>query len=550
MAFTASTIFEADIGAGASTNGGGFDPANANMATDLAATLGTGSSPVVTSASYTFVSTDVNHHVFIKSGTNWTPGWYPIVSVSAGAATLNAAIGAVRLVEPAATTYNSVAGCATTASPTSGTWTIDYSQGAAPYSYTDMVIGGTTTQFTSVAHPVGKNLVGNVISVNSGTNFTVQRVLVTSTSGTTATCDKSLGTAAASGGGATLGGALSHSAIFWGMTLVAGMQLFVKYSATPYLFGSSNNVDGGKISFSTGIGVLIMQGYDTTRTIGNTDSNRPIFRANANSITMCSITNNPGLQVLNFVFDNPAAHTAVGGFHASSGWTRLSRCKFDGMTDWAADNTATCSYFEDLEVVNGVSSSNPHLILTAGSIARRCIVRACTGTAAAMSGQASWEDCIVYNVGGVGIALGSNGASAKRCLVHTTVSHGITAASLTDVEDCIVWGAGTAGTIYGVSLTATSQSARLIRSRLGNNRTADYINLFRAELVTGYLHLTVDPCTNAAGGDFSLNNTTGGGADCRGLALTFPGGTTISYPDIGAIQHADPVVVNSTYFSF
>ena len=49
---------------------------------------------MITWTNYSFVAGDVGSLLFIKSGTNWIPGWYPIASVLAGVATLNAAIGA------------------------------------------------------------------------------------------------------------------------------------------------------------------------------------------------------------------------------------------------------------------------------------------------------------------------------------------------------------------------------------------------------------------------------------------------------------------------
>src|SRR6185369_12331568 len=111
------------------------------------------------SASYNFQAGDVGHLLFIGAGTNWTVGFYPIVSVAANAATLDASIGAACSIQAVA---NTVAGVATVASPTSGTWSVCYVRSAAAgISYTDMVIGGTTTTYTSAANPVGKNLVGN-----------------------------------------------------------------------------------------------------------------------------------------------------------------------------------------------------------------------------------------------------------------------------------------------------------------------------------------------------------------------------------------------------
>lgn len=78
--------------------GGGFNPGNANFLADLACAGAGGkeansATPEVSSASYNFVSTDVSAWLYIKSGTNWTPGWYQISSVAANKATLSAAVG-------------------------------------------------------------------------------------------------------------------------------------------------------------------------------------------------------------------------------------------------------------------------------------------------------------------------------------------------------------------------------------------------------------------------------------------------------------------------
>jgi hypothetical protein len=49
-----------------------------------------------------------------------------------------------------------------------------------------------------------------------------------------------------------------------------------------------------------------------------------------------------------------------------------------------------------------------------------------------------------------------------------------------------------------------------------------------------------DPFTNAAGGDFTLNNTAGRGALLRAAGYyPIAGGSQIGYPDIGAYQHQD-----------
>mgnify|MGYP001587216849 CR=1 FL=1 len=97
MALVGTSIIEINAGATANNvNAGGFNPANANMLTDLTTDAGTGNgnSPVVSSASYTFVAGDVGYKLFVKSGTDWYPNrWFTIASVAGGKATLSAAIG-------------------------------------------------------------------------------------------------------------------------------------------------------------------------------------------------------------------------------------------------------------------------------------------------------------------------------------------------------------------------------------------------------------------------------------------------------------------------
>jgi len=167
MALTAGTIWA--MSATATTgnvNGGGFNIANTNFLTDLAATSATGNSPVVTSATYTFVAGDVNNWIYIKAGTNWTVGWYQITSVTAGAATINATIGAAiaSIGSTGVVSYNTVAGCATVASPTAGTFGVDYSQTdtAVINGITDFASTASSTTLTSATAGFTPVMVGNI----------------------------------------------------------------------------------------------------------------------------------------------------------------------------------------------------------------------------------------------------------------------------------------------------------------------------------------------------------------------------------------------------
>jgi hypothetical protein len=101
------------------------------------------------------------------------------------------------------------------------------------------------------------------------------------------------------------------------------------------------------------------------------------------------------------------------------------------------------------------------------------------------------------------------------------------------LQNCISEG----NTGAGFSLPSTADSIYL-------NNCATYNN---GSSITGAFNnlnpiaYTASAFTNAAGGDFSLNNTAGGGAALRGMGAPgpFPGGMT-GYADVGALQSQAP----------
>lgn len=288
-------------------NGGGFNTRNANMLTDGAATSATGNSPVFSSASYNFVANDVGHWIYIKSGTNWTSGWYKIDSLSGNNAVLQAAIGQATVIDGNLRfTTNGSAGCATTGSPTGATWSVDYSRkDGAGFTGTDLT--GTTTACTSVANPFGPQMVGNVMHITAGTGQTNGWYEIVSVSVVTATLDRSAGasyslTTYHTGGAISLGATgsgIGDSAFFTavpGGTLGYG-RCFIKGPAT-YTLGetvSMNNSTAGQI----------FEGYTTT--FGDRPSiasaNQPTIDSGATIFSIADNGNNfPCAQYMNITF--------------------------------------------------------------------------------------------------------------------------------------------------------------------------------------------------------------------------------------------------------
>lgn len=262
-------VYEIRSGATAGNLGGGaFNPQNANFLADGAATVATGNSPVFTSTSYNFVAGDVGAWLYIKSGTNWTPGWYQIASVASNAATLSASIGQGVQISNNRFITQTVAGIATTASPTSGTWGIDYSQQNAAQ-FTNNVLTGTTTTCTDATNPFGVQMVGNFICISTGTGVTAGWYEIVSVSGVTATLDRTAGATYSActyylGGAVSLGGVTAGitDAVFLALgsgAATSGSRFFIKKGT--YTFGQTINPSvSGNSSWP-----VIIEGYNSIR---------------------------------------------------------------------------------------------------------------------------------------------------------------------------------------------------------------------------------------------------------------------------------------------
>lgn len=413
----------------ANANGGGFDFGNANFATDLACTSATGNAPVCTSASFNFVSAQNGAQLFIQSGgtylnsyggTTATTGngcWYLISSVAANALTVDATLG-----HAVCTDRNSgnpsprfrastVAGVATTASPTSGVWGIDYSQlDVAPFANTDLAsVTGTTNPctVTSAGTPVDKTWVGNGIHISAGTNWTKAWNEVVSVSVVTATLDAACGSSAAItagtfkvGGAISLGSATASQTdgnFLFGAWIVGGNRIFVK-TAT-YTMGASSTIAAGTAS-----NPVAMEGYQTTR------GDRPSI-ANAPTLAFTTLAMTLGANVSLY-------NLSITGTPA----TLLT----------AAAN----SLLSNVKIVNSSTTAN-----------RLGVIVAASGVV--------FENVEIVSYRGRAISKGAGGFFAHGCYLHDSdIAILDTAAAAFTVQNCIISGNVTAG--YSNSAAETS----------------------------------------------------------------------------------------------
>lgn len=550
MALAATTIFEVETTGSDTLNGGAFDPGQtAGFFTDGAATVATGTAPVFTSASYNFIAGDVGAWVFVASGTNWTPGWYKIASVGANAATLTATIGAAVVSTGAAGASvaiglqpSTVAGCATTASPTGATWSIDYSQqAAAQFAYTDLASAGAGLTVSSALKPFAKQQVGNSIVITGGTNFTTGRYVIASVAAAVATVvgpgNITTGVGASGTGGqggalASLGQVAAH--------VVAANQTFQK-TGTYTITSASTNIAAG--CWSTNLNTILVEGYSAVRgdlsafgaagtlptNIASGISTFTLFTNSLSSGTIrsiifdgASLTGSRAVSASMALYNVHAKNCLNSGlFSAQALDSAYIRCSVTGCTTAGAAFNGSGFFFACVAYSNTVSG-----FISAAAFATcdyvHCLSYNNSGASsdgfAPLNQLSSLVNCTAYGNGRDGFRLITNtGFQAVNCVAESNTGAGFT---LNAANDALFLCAGYNNTGGNTVFTSATKLLSL-----------------------GFLTGSGSFFTNAAAGDFSLNNTAGAGALLRaaGYPGLFPGGLTTGYSDIGAAPHADPV---------
>lgn len=441
---------------------------------------------------------------------------------------------------------------------TSGVPGTDYSQqDAAQVAYTDLVIDPTTnTNCTSVATPFTAAHVGNVINVTGGTGFTVQRTQIISVSTGIATCDKSLGTLASTGGTGNLGGGLATIGTAGLLPLVAGNIIWIKYHATNVYSSTSTtaNVANGRLSVTVGTATLpvVIRGYDVTH--GDVTGNRPTLRWGVNATSTGLITHSGGHIISNIIIDGNRLNFTLtrgmslsgtgivdnvkvmgfntGGILVSSATHIVSNCEFTDVSVNSAFNLTGAS--QECNLINCYFHDNGSDAVTSSQPAR-LIVMGCTfdtTTGVHISSPATASDspvvtnCTFYNATGNAVLLQVDAPAVfTNCVFESNGTYGIatSAAGTADslvMRNCAFYNNG----------TAPYDSTKV----LARNVSGEILNTTGTFFVDGPNQL------------FAPNATANQGALIRNIAVTLPGGL-VTYRDLGSIQHQDSGGGSTTY---
>jgi len=410
----------------------------------------------------------------------------------------------------------------------------DYSKQDSPqFTYTDLVIDGTTnTKCTSAAHPFDSNSPGNIINVTGGTGFTVQRVQIVSVAGSTATCDKSLGTLSSTGGTGNLGGGL--------LTIGAANGLVVA--------GNKVHVKSGTYTLTASLTISVVYqliGFGTTH---NDSGTKPLITTSTNSVNLISISN--GVSLINLSLSNTAGTRGAG--ISVSGTTNpgfnVINCVLDGFSVGIdGDNSSFGAAGANVQGTEIKNCTSHGILLFFGSLIQGCYIHGNTGDGVQCNNQGvtAIDRCIITANGARGISPNSTSTTfvISNCTIANNTSDGIgnaNASSSLIIYNNIIYGNGGWGINVAIGNTSSSRLFVQINNAFGSNtsgnrQTSGNVPLFNA---FGDITITAGPFTNSGSGDFSLNATAGGGPVCKlaGYPGIFPGGLSTGYLDVGAVQ--------------
>lgn len=416
----------------------------------------------------------------------------------------------------------------------------DYSQqDSAQYALTGIATAGTGAIFLSAS--AAANMVGNILNVVSGTNFTVGRYQVISVSvGVSVTVDRNICTGVGASGVLNIGGAIASPALA-AAAKSAGNYVWIK-AGTYAQTTATQNVANGMVLDNTGGSssavYSIWEGYQTTRGDKGT---KPLLQASG---AISSFVNLKATS-LRVVFDNIsvdcASKTSSSAIFTNSK-SLVIRCKaanflLDGIV--AGADSGGLASVEMTEVTGGTGGDGFFAINGGfGTAVSGCTVH--DNTTNGIGTGASISFCLVYN-NAVGIVADyqQTGSPVVSCTVFGNTSAGFdfdyTTAENVTLFNCLSYGNGG----YGYAASA-ARSCRLINCAGGNNSSGNFV-AGRFVETTGFVALSATPFVASGSGNFALNTTAGGGTACRaaGYPGVMPGALSAGYQDIGAVQHAD-----------
>lgn len=429
----------------------------------------------------------------------------------------------------------------------------DYSQQNSPQiTYTDLVVGATTTQYTSVLHVVSSTLPGNTLVVTGGTGCTTGTFEILSNATITATVDRSLGTAASvctavlGGSNATICSSYSSGNCTAGAMSVAVNSNTIWVKSGTYTITTSYT---SKNAAAAVVSPITFEGYGSTHADFGT---KPIITTSTNSIEMFTLTAG-WTNFINLDLQSTAATAEPMIYvNASVAYVVAYRMKFD--TSGAGTNANAFQVFnantQFISVDSEYSLGSGQNALEDGGDGTIVDFFYLDGNyfhggASAFSDYATGsgpDERIVanHNV----FASMARGINSTVLTLNALALQGNDFYNMTD--ECVKIGSTAIytetavnnifyGCTYGLYNTQAPSIGVSLNNAFGSIGTANY-NAFVTSLASSDITLTANPWVNTSTPNYALNSTSGGGALLK--AAGFPGVTPAGtgYLDVGALQ--------------
>ncbi len=502
-------------------NSGVFDP-GATLATNLTSANGTSIYPTVSTLSYTFSASDVDHYLYIRQGTNWYPGWYRILSATGNSAVLHAVKGEVVNTMENQSHWN---GVGTTSSLSSGTWSIDYTQSSTyRHAFTDLQLNGTDI-VSSAGNAFTTAMVGNTLRIISGTGFTPALYVISSISsvGNTAKLDRNAGTQGSTGGTGVIGGAIT--------TIKQGFDdLRIGLSGNNCMYVKNDGdytVSGISTITNTRNEVPYIRGYGTYRF----DNQRAKFLINANST---AIKRAFFYKMYNLEFDGQNNSNTL-AYDSTSAVVISYNCVFKDLTGNIGSGYSIKNLYKNVKFFGA-------------SVFHNTTISGCAATGSTLLTDVFMQDCLIAGNSATTIVhhnFTNVPTQISNCIFYNNTCTNVIYSNINSVGKVLyIYNnifAGNSGTVY--NYTGFSNYALDIKSNAYYNNgsiNTEPSNLHTSPkfIIENEVVLTADPFVNAAGSNFALNSTIGGGASCRyaGAGITYTGINTENYRSIGITQ--------------
>lgn len=464
-------------------NSAAFDKDSGSMAADLFTSTGTSSSPIVSTNTYSFVTGDVGKWLYVRTGTNWYPGWYQITGLAGTSAVVNAGIGSCVKQSYLSGTAVTIPfgpaiyqGIGISNSLTAGSWTIDYSQsGTAKTTTSDLIVDTTVTRVYSPSYVFRNSDLGNSIKVYGGVGWTVGLYYITGIAGTMANISASPGLAGTTGGSWSLGGAVNHP----------------NYTINGFQDGGVW-IKAGTYTSSVGYNLAqrtFVWGYNNYRGDAPKGDDRPLITVSAPNNTVVS---GSGANIMNsFAYLRVAGtgYTNVNGFANGNSRNQMMFCKAtDCNTGFSLSNAGL--YLEAYNCVLGFSGG-----ATYGCVAVGCT----TGYNYGLGSNCSFN-----------IAIGcTTGFNTADTVLHNCVAYNCQNGFVTNnLGNYYVSCIASTCSVYGFNLNG-QHNHRLISCASYLSPSNTNVGYENWDVLT---FLTQSPFIDPSNYDFRLNDLPGGGA--------------------------------------